>query len=238
MKQLWNSLYRSTWWQHQTDINVVSTINISYFTWRHNDHCCPSSMLFITTLLNHLQKSTELSAPEPSGSSLSWYHHPHYQSVMMFTVCLPKNSQNPTRSNRSSGLIRNSYLLNKQMIIDNSWLGLANTQDERFTPFLVIRKSLAGVNIMVVHIWEGDYYVLPRLGITGDDHANHIKNHKLLMGDVIIYTQKVCLSKKLKSQTRFRHLPTIITAYPFHQTYLYTFFQPPSPIQIYSNSWS
>jgi hypothetical protein len=43
------------------------------------------------------------------------------------------------RSNISSCLIRNSYLLNKQMIIDNSWLGLANTQDERFTPFFVIK---------------------------------------------------------------------------------------------------
>jgi hypothetical protein len=30
--------------------------------------------------------------------------------------------------------VSNSYLLNKQMIIDNNWLGLANTQDERFTP--------------------------------------------------------------------------------------------------------
>jgi hypothetical protein len=58
---------------------------------------------------------------------------------MMFTACLPWHSQNPTRTNRSSGLVRNSYLLNKQMIIDNSCLGLANTQDERFTPFLVIK---------------------------------------------------------------------------------------------------
>jgi hypothetical protein len=90
----------------------------------------------------------------------------------MFTACLPQHLQNPTRTNRSSGLIRNSYILflNKQMIIDNSCLGLANTQDERFTPFLVIkikgndchtiglgiiilqgisrRKSLAGVNII------------------------------------------------------------------------------------------
>jgi hypothetical protein len=33
------------------------------------------------------------------------------------------------------------YLLNKQMIIDNSCLGLANTQDERFTPFLVIKMK-------------------------------------------------------------------------------------------------
>jgi hypothetical protein len=48
---------------------------------------------------------------------------------MMFTACLPQYSQNQTRTNRSSGLIRNSYLLNKQMIIDNSCLGLANTQD-------------------------------------------------------------------------------------------------------------
>jgi hypothetical protein len=40
---------------------------------------------------------------------------------MMFTACLPQHSQNPTRTNRSSGLIRrNSYLLNKQIIIDNS----------------------------------------------------------------------------------------------------------------------
>jgi hypothetical protein len=61
-------------------------------------------------------------------------------NYMMFTACLPQHSQNPTRTNRSSGLIRNSYLLNKQMFfIDNSWLGLANTQDERFTPFLVIK---------------------------------------------------------------------------------------------------
>jgi hypothetical protein len=89
---------------------------------------------------------------------------------MMFTACLPQHSQNPTRSNISSGWIRNSYLLNKQMIRDNSWLGLANTQDERFITFLVIkikgnwlltfglgiillqgvssRKYLAGVNIM------------------------------------------------------------------------------------------
>jgi hypothetical protein len=58
---------------------------------------------------------------------------------MMFTACLPQHSQNPTRTNRSSGLIRNSYLLNKLIIIDNSCLGLANTQDERFTPFLVIK---------------------------------------------------------------------------------------------------
>jgi hypothetical protein len=58
---------------------------------------------------------------------------------MMFTACLPQHSQKPTRTNRSSGLIINSYILNKQMIIDNSWLGLANTQYERFTPFLVIK---------------------------------------------------------------------------------------------------
>jgi hypothetical protein len=57
----------------------------------------------------------------------------------MFTACLPHHFQNPTRTNISSGLIRNSYLLNKQLIIDNSRLGLANTQDERFTPFLVIK---------------------------------------------------------------------------------------------------
>jgi hypothetical protein len=61
------------------------------------------------------------------------------------------------------------------MIIDNSCLSLANTQDERFTPFLVIkmikglltfglgiiilqgisrRKSLAGVNIMCALFWH------------------------------------------------------------------------------------
>jgi hypothetical protein len=57
------------------------------------------------------------------------------EDYMMFTACLPQHSQNPTRTN----LIRNSYILNKQMIIDNSCLGLADTQDERFTPFLVIK---------------------------------------------------------------------------------------------------
>jgi hypothetical protein len=45
-------------------------------------------------------------------------------------LALPK----PERSNRYSGLIRNSYLLNKQMIIDNSCLGLANTQDAKVFP--------------------------------------------------------------------------------------------------------
>jgi hypothetical protein len=57
----------------------------------------------------------------------------------MFTACLAIALPKSEKSNRSSGFIRNSYLLNKQMIIDNSWLGLANTQDEKFTPFLVIK---------------------------------------------------------------------------------------------------
>jgi hypothetical protein len=94
---------------------------------------------------------------------------------MMSTACLPQHFQNPTRANRSSALIRNSYLSNKQMIIYNSCLGLVNTQDERFTPFYLCyqdhrewlltfglgiiilqgvsrRKSLAGVNIMRLKI--------------------------------------------------------------------------------------
>jgi hypothetical protein len=57
----------------------------------------------------------------------------------MFTACLPQHSKNQTRKNRSSGLIRNSSILIKQIIIDNSCLGLANTQYERFTPFWVIK---------------------------------------------------------------------------------------------------
>jgi hypothetical protein len=66
----------------------------------------------------------------------------------MFTPCLPQHAQNLTRTNRSSGFIRNRYLLNKQMIIDNSCFGLA--QDVRFTPFtpfLVIKG-------MTVDIWD------------------------------------------------------------------------------------
>jgi hypothetical protein len=59
----------------------------------------------------------------------------------MFTACLPQHSKIPNRTNRSLGLIRNNYLLNKQMIIDNNCLGLANTQDERFTPFLVFPEE-------------------------------------------------------------------------------------------------
>jgi hypothetical protein len=70
---------------------------------------------------------------EMTGSSIN------LKSYMMLTSCLASALPKPKRSNRSSGLIRNSYLLNKQMIIDNSCLGLANTQDERFTPFLVIK---------------------------------------------------------------------------------------------------
>jgi hypothetical protein len=50
---------------------------------------------------------------------------------MMFTACLLQHSQNLTRTNRFSGLIRNSYLLNKQMIIDNSCFGFFGCQDQR-----------------------------------------------------------------------------------------------------------
>jgi hypothetical protein len=71
---------------------------------------------------------------------------------MMLTAFLSQHSENPTRTNRYSGLIRNRYLLNKQMIIDKSCFGLANTQDERFTPFLVIK-----IKMMTVDIWIRDY---------------------------------------------------------------------------------
>jgi hypothetical protein len=79
----------------------------------------------------------------------------------MLALALPK----PERSNRFLGLIRNSYLSNKQMIIDNSWLDLADTpffgyQDQRerlltFGLWIIIlqgvssRKYMAGVNIMI-----------------------------------------------------------------------------------------
>jgi hypothetical protein len=42
--------------------------------------------------------------------------HIGHDVYSMLALALPK----PERSNRSSGLITNSYLLNKQMIIDNS----------------------------------------------------------------------------------------------------------------------
>jgi hypothetical protein len=56
-----------------------------------------------------------------TNSHLQWM----YSVIMTCIACLPQHSQN-----RSSGLIRNSYILR---------LGLANIQDERFTPFLVIK---------------------------------------------------------------------------------------------------
>jgi hypothetical protein len=74
----------------------------------------------------------------------------------MLVSALPKPDY---RTNRSLGLIRNNYLLNKQMIIDNSCLGLANTQDERFTPFLVITHLFwsSRPKGMTVDIWIRDY---------------------------------------------------------------------------------
>jgi hypothetical protein len=54
----------------------------------------------------------------------------------MLALALPKPEIDQIYT---SGLIRNSYHLNKQIIIDDSSLGLANTQDERFTPFFVIK---------------------------------------------------------------------------------------------------
>jgi hypothetical protein len=68
----------------------------------------------------------------------------------MLALALPKHK----RSNRSSGLIRNSYLLNKQMIIDNSWFFGYQDQREWLLTFglgimilqgVSSRKSLAGV---------------------------------------------------------------------------------------------
>jgi hypothetical protein len=136
----------------------------------------------------------------------------------MFTACLPQHSQNPTRTNRSSGLIKNSYLLDKQLIIDNSCLGLANTQDERFTPFLVIkikwndltfglgiiilqgvsrRKSLAGVNIMHIAINHGNVTMnLPKHSqIPISHHAmNHNTRHQLIID--ISTAQKHVKTKK------------------------------------------
>jgi hypothetical protein len=39
-----------------------------------------------------------------------WFLEYMYMYIMMFTSCLPQHSQNPTGTNRSSGLIRNSYI--------------------------------------------------------------------------------------------------------------------------------
>jgi hypothetical protein len=71
----------------------------------------------------------------------------YHDVYSMLASALPK----PEWSNRSSGLIRNSYLLNKQMIIDNSWLGLANTQDGKHLFCLWRSKG------MTVDIWIRDY---------------------------------------------------------------------------------
>jgi hypothetical protein len=116
-------------------------------------------------------------AMNPSSKVLTGWKHRHLCSDPQTpTWCLqhawPQHSQNPTRTNRSLGLIRNSYLLNKQMIIDNSCLGLANTrwkvhtffgyQDQRewlltFGLGIIIlrgvsrRKFLAGLNILTVN---------------------------------------------------------------------------------------
>jgi hypothetical protein len=57
----------------------------------------------------------------PKSGFVDWYCHAigaevDHDVYSMLDLALPK----PERSNRSSGLIRNSYFLNKQMIIDNS----------------------------------------------------------------------------------------------------------------------
>jgi hypothetical protein len=59
-----------------------------------------------------------------------WRTHDAYSMLAL-------HSQNP----KDKDLIRNSCLLNKQMIIDNSWFGLANTQGERFTLLVVKIKG-------------------------------------------------------------------------------------------------
>jgi hypothetical protein len=56
-----------------------------------------------TTKLAETEASTKWKTEWPESGKLSIEHH-----------------EKPERTNRSSGLIRNSSLLNKQMIIDNS----------------------------------------------------------------------------------------------------------------------
>jgi hypothetical protein len=52
-----------------------------------------------------------------TAKKMEFYQHQQVHDVYsMLGLSLPK----PERSNRSLGLIRNSYILNKQMIIDNS----------------------------------------------------------------------------------------------------------------------
>jgi hypothetical protein len=147
---------------------------------------------------------------------------------MMFTACLALALPKPERSNRSSGLIRNSYLLNKQMIIDNSWLGLANTQpkkgvnlssyqDQRewlltFGLGIIIlqgvssRKSLLGVNIMRICLILSGIHVPLFFWLTcGEPMQSH--SCVLKSGDLF------CSGQKLICVTTWPHIGVCLRGY-------------------------
>jgi hypothetical protein len=99
---------------------------------------------------NSLCRQTIFVACLSDISLMTWRHRVNRH--MMFTTCLPQHYQNPTRTNRSSGLIRNSYLLNKQMIIDNSCLCLAIHKMKGSHLFWLSRSKG-----MTFDIWIRDY---------------------------------------------------------------------------------
>jgi hypothetical protein len=69
----------------------------------------------------------------------------HFNEVMMFTACLPQHSQNPTRlTNRSSGLIRNSYLLNTFFWLSRSKGMTVDIWIRDYNPPMCFQKKISG----------------------------------------------------------------------------------------------
>jgi hypothetical protein len=77
----------------------------------------PAVQGYLTSDLNSLPKALEEKKRwQTAHADPASFNH------MMFTACLPQHSQNPTRTNRSSGLIRNSYLIHKMKGSPLFWL--------------------------------------------------------------------------------------------------------------------
>jgi hypothetical protein len=92
---------RKIWsWRHS---NFVANLQACFFWWISYMRRHVTSWLFLCS---------DMLCWFCSPQVLLAYFYTFAPNNMMFTACLPQHSQNPTRTNRSSGLIRNSYLLN------------------------------------------------------------------------------------------------------------------------------
>jgi hypothetical protein len=114
LTQLQHPWYRSNFTIYLPNMSTQFDVNIKHCVPNIKEPCSLTDVYCVGDVV--LASSTQLFSTR-SLSNVSWGKVRRY---IKFTGCLAFALPKPEISNRSSGLIRNSYILNKQMIIDNS----------------------------------------------------------------------------------------------------------------------